>query len=42
MLLEAMRQREREVTERYGKRKAGMLKAAVTPVTSHLSNPAPT
>lgn len=46
MLLEEMR--ERELTERstekerQGERKAGILKAAVTPVTSHLSNPAPT
>lgn len=35
------RERERE-KERERERKACILKAAVTPVTSHLSNPAPT
>lgn len=39
-LLEAGR--ERADGEIRGGRKAGILKAAVTPVTSHLSNPAPT
>ena len=40
------REREREGERVDGEirreRKAGILKAAVTPVTSHLSNPAPT
>lgn len=48
MLLEELR--EQELTERCAEKerkreregKAGILKAAVTPVTSHLSNPAPT
>lgn len=48
MLLEEMR--KSELTERFTERenerererKGGILKAAVTPVTSHLSNPAPT
>ncbi len=47
-------EKERELTERYlekkservrereRERKTGFLKATVTPVTSHLSNPAPT
>lgn len=39
---ERERERERVDGEIRGGRKAGILKAAVTPVTSHLSNPAPT